>query len=46
MNDAQFTGKIIEVLVKLGQFRLEQDASEKRILRDKIRAVVKELTRV
>lgn len=46
MDKAKFIEKFFEVYLKLLKFRTEQDKSEKRILRDKIRAIVKELTRV
>lgn len=46
MNDAKFTDLIIEVLKLLFKFRQVKDKSDKRILRDTIRAMVKELTRV
>lgn len=46
MNDAQFKLRIIEVVALLIKFRTITDKSDKRILRDYIRAVVKELTLV
>ncbi|MDE5784981.1 MAG: hypothetical protein K2H98_00455 [Duncaniella sp.] len=46
MNDAKFIQRIIEVVRLLFDFRQTADKSDKRILRDTIRAVVKELTRV
>ncbi len=46
MNDAKFIQRIIEVVRLLLNFRQVSDKSDKRILRDTIRAVVKELTRV
>ena len=46
MNDEKFTLRIIEVLSYLYRFRKTADKSDKRILRDTIRAIVKELTRV
>lgn len=46
MNDAKFKLRIIEVVALLLKFRTMTDKSDKRILRDYIRAVVKELTQV
>lgn len=46
MNDAKFIQRIIEVVRLLLNFRQMADKSDKRILSDYIRAVVKELTRV
>mgnify|MGYP001038608605 CR=1 FL=1 len=46
MDDAKFIQRIIEVVRLLLDFRRMADKSDKRILRDTIRAVVKELTRV
>ena len=46
MNDAKFIQRIIEVVRLLLNFRQMADKSDKRILRDTIRAVVKDLTRV
>lgn len=46
MNDAKFIERIIEVVRLLLNFRQMADKSDKRILRDTIRAIVKELTRV
>ncbi len=46
MNDAKFKRRIIEAVAYLLLFRVTTDKSDKRILRDTIRAVVKELTRV
>ncbi len=46
MNDAQFKTRTIEVVGLLTKFRQTADLSDKRILRDYIRAVVKELTRI
>ena len=46
MNDAQFKLRIMEVVALLIKFRTITDKSYKRILRDYIRAVVKELTLV
>lgn len=46
MNDEKFKLRIIEVVRLLLDFRRMADKSDKRILRDTIRAVVKELTRV
>ena len=46
MNDAKFKLRIIEVVSLLIKFRTMPDKSDKRILRDYIRAVVKEMTLV
>lgn len=46
MNDEKFKSRIIEVVALLLKFRTMTDKSDKRILRDYIRAVVKELTQV
>lgn len=46
MNDAKFIQRISEVVRLLLNFRQMEDKSDKRILRDYIRAVVKELTLV
>lgn len=46
MNDAKFIQRIIEVVRLLLDFRKMSVNSDKRILRDTIRAIVKELTRV
>lgn len=46
MSDAKFISLIIEVLKLLYKFRQIKDRSDKRVLRDTIRAMVKELTRV
>lgn len=46
MNNEKFKLRIIEVVRLLLDFRQMADKSDKRILRDTIRAVVKELTRV
>lgn len=46
MNDEKFKLRIIEVVALLLKFRTMADKSDKRILRDCIRAVVKELTKV
>jgi len=46
MNDEKFKFRIIEVVANLIKFRTMTDKSDKRILRDYIRAVVKELTQV
>ncbi|WP_168182073.1 MULTISPECIES: hypothetical protein [Duncaniella] len=46
MNDEKFKSRIIEVVALLIKFRTMTDKSDKRILRDYIRAVVKELTLV
>lgn len=46
MNDDKFKKEITEVVALLLKFRQMADKSDKRILRDIIRAIVKELTRV
>ncbi len=46
MNEEKFRKEITEVVAMLLRFRTIADKSDKRILRDVIRAVVKELTRV
>ncbi len=46
MNDAKFINLIIEMLRQLYMFRHTTDRSDKRILRDAIRAIAKELTMV
>lgn len=46
MNDEKFKLRIIEVVALLIKFRKTADRSDKRILRDCIRAVVKEITLV
>lgn len=46
MNDAKLIQRITEVVALLLKFRTMTDKSDKRILRDYIRAVVKELTQV
>ena len=46
MDSVKFIQTIIEVLRLLRVFRLTADKSDKRILRDTIRAIVKELTRI
>lgn len=46
MNDEKFKLRIIEVVSLLIKFRKMTDKSDKRILRDYIRSVVKELTLV
>ena len=46
MNDDKFIKEIVEVIALLLKFRKTADKSDKRILRDVIRAIVKELTRV
>lgn len=46
MDDEKFKERIIEVVFLLMQFRAIADKSDKRILSDYIKAVVKELTRV
>lgn len=46
MNDEKFKERIIEVVALLLRFKTMTDKSDKRILRDYIRAVVKELTQV
>lgn len=46
MNNETFKLRLIEVVRLLLDFREIADKSDKRIMRDTIRAVVKELTRV
>lgn len=46
MNEGKFIKEITEVVALLLKFRTMADKSDKRILRDVIRAIVKELTRV
>ena len=46
MDEEKFRTRIVEVVRLLLDFRKVADASDKRILRDTIRAIVKELTRV
>lgn len=46
MNDEKFKLRIIEVVALLIKFRNTTDKSDKRILRDYIRGIVKELTLV
>lgn len=46
MNDDKFKERIIEAVALLLKLRKTADKSDKRILRDTIRAIVKELTRV
>lgn len=46
MNDDKFKKRILEAVALMLEFRKTADKSDKRILRDTIRAVVKELTRV
>lgn len=46
MDDEKFKERLQEVLALLLEFRRLADASDKRILRDYIRAIVKELTLV
>lgn len=46
MSDAKFISLIIEMLKLLYKFRQTKDKSDKRVLRDTVRAMVKELTRV
>jgi hypothetical protein len=46
MDDAKFKQRIIEAVALLLKFRTTTDRSDKRILRDYIRAIVKELTQV
>lgn len=46
MNEDNFKKKIIETVALLLRFRQEESQSDRRILRDTIRAIVKELTRV
>lgn len=46
MNDEKFKKRIIEAVALLLKFRTMTDKSDKRILRDLIRAIIKELTLV
>lgn len=46
MNEEKFRQRVLEVNVLLKKFRTMADNSDKRILRDCIRGIVKELTRV
>lgn len=46
MDDSKFQKRLIEVVGWLLRFRAITDKSDKRIARDTIRAIVKELTRV
>lgn len=46
MDEEKFRTRIVEVVRLLLDFRKVADVSDKRILRDTIRAIVKELTRV
>lgn len=46
MNDEKFKNRIIEMVALLLEFRRSTDVSDRRILRETIRAIVKELTRV
>lgn len=46
MSEEKFKLKIVEVVALLLDFRKTADISDKRIKRDIIRAIVKELTRV
>jgi len=46
MNDDKFKARIIEVVALLLKQRKTADKSDQRIIRDTIRAIVKELTRV
>lgn len=46
MNKEKFDLRVSEVVAMLFDFREMADRSDKRIMRDTIRAVVKELTRV
>ena len=46
MNDEKFKLRIIEVVSLMIKFRTMTNKSDKRILRDHIRAIVKELTLV
>ena len=46
MDDEKFKKRIIEAIALLLRFRTTTDKSDKRVLRDTIRAIVKELTRV
>ncbi len=46
MSDEKLKIRIIEVVALLLKFKTMTDKSDKRILRDYIRAIVKELTQV
>lgn len=46
MNDEKFKKRIIEAVALMLRFRALKDKSDKRVIRDTIRAIVKELTRV
>lgn len=46
MNDDKFKKRIIEAVALMLQQRATPDKSDKRLLRDVIRALVKEITRV
>ena len=46
MKDTKFNEKVFEVISLLYDFYQSDDESEKRVLRDTIRAIVKELTKV
>lgn len=46
MNDEKFKSRMVEVVALLIKFREMNDESDRRILRDYIRAVVKEMTLV
>lgn len=46
MNEEKFIKEIVEMVALLLKFRKTADKSDKRILRDVIRAIIKELTRV
>lgn len=46
MDDAKFKTRVITVVRLLLDFRQSDDKGERRILRDTIRAIVNELTRV
>lgn len=46
MNDEKFKSRVIEAVALLIKLREMTDKSDKRILRDYIRAVIKELTLV
>lgn len=46
MDDEKFKLRIIEAVALIRLFRMTTDKSDKRIIRDKARAIVKELTRL
>ena len=46
MDDEKFKERIIEAVALMLKFRETTDKSDKRIIRDTVRAVVKEITRV